>query len=81
MKNLKMTKALHGYRRTGFGIVIRYGLTSLLHKQHGKGGIKVGDYNFFFDALTLKPSDFCNVRVNNRQTNDVTPGLIPTAKG
>ena len=26
-------------------------------------GIKVTDYNFTLDALTLKPSDFCNVGV------------------
>ena len=26
-------------------------------------GIKVTDYNFTLDALALKPSDFCNVRV------------------
>jgi hypothetical protein len=26
-------------------------------------GIKVADYNFTLDALALKPSDFCNVRV------------------
>ena len=26
-------------------------------------GIEVTDYNFTFDALALKPSDFCNVRV------------------
>jgi hypothetical protein len=28
-------------------------------------GIEVTDYNFTLDALALKPSDFCNVRVNN----------------
>ena len=27
-------------------------------------GINVTDYNFNLDALALKPSDFCNVRVN-----------------
>jgi hypothetical protein len=27
-------------------------------------GIKVTDYNFNLDALALKPSNFCNVRVN-----------------
>jgi hypothetical protein len=27
-------------------------------------GIKVTDYNFTLDALDLKPSDFCSVRVN-----------------
>jgi hypothetical protein len=26
-------------------------------------GIKVNDYNFTLDALALKPSGFCNVRV------------------
>jgi hypothetical protein len=26
-------------------------------------GIEVTDYNFTLDALALKPSDFCNVRV------------------
>ena len=26
-------------------------------------GIKVTDYDFTLDALALKPSDFCNVRV------------------
>ena len=28
-------------------------------------GIKVADYNFTLDALALKPSDFCNLRVDN----------------
>jgi len=27
-------------------------------------GINVTDYNFNLDALALKPSDFCNFRVN-----------------
>ena len=27
-------------------------------------GINVTDYNFNLDALALKPSDFCNVRVD-----------------
>ena len=31
-------------------------------------GIKVTDYNFTLDALALKPSDFCNVRVYVGQT-------------
>ena len=26
-------------------------------------GINVTDYNFNLDALALKPSDFCNIRV------------------
>jgi hypothetical protein len=28
-------------------------------------GIAVNYYNFTLDALALKPSDFCNVRVKN----------------
>ena len=30
-------------------------------------GIEVNNYNFTLDALTLKPSGFCNVRVNTDQ--------------
>jgi hypothetical protein len=29
-------------------------------------GIALGNYSFTLDALTLKPSDFCNVGVENR---------------
>jgi hypothetical protein len=29
-------------------------------------GIEVNNYNFTLDALTLKPSGFCNVRGNTR---------------
>jgi hypothetical protein len=29
-------------------------------------GIKVADYTFTLDALALKPSDFCNVRVKKQ---------------
>ena len=28
-------------------------------------GIKVADYTFTLDALALKPSDFCNIRVKH----------------
>ena len=33
-------------------------------------GIKVTDYTFTLDALALKPSDFCNVRVNLGESYD-----------
>ena len=32
-------------------------------------GIKVNDYNFTLDVLALKPSGFCNVRVNFSELN------------
>ena len=34
-------------------------------------GINVTDYNFNLDALALKPSDFCNVRVLLEISNDL----------
>ncbi len=32
-------------------------------------GINVTDYNFNLDALALKPSDFCNIRVHATRLN------------
>ena len=36
-------------------------------------GIKVTDYNFTLDALALKPSSFCNVRLIINQAVDIRP--------
>jgi len=41
------------------------GLQILLYQ-----GIAVGYYGFTLDALTLKPSDFCNVEAKNRVNSD-----------
>jgi len=35
-------------------------------------GIAVGNYSFTLDALTLKPSDFCNVGVYCRFENKIS---------
>ena len=47
-------------RRTG---ILKAGELQILRCQ----GIAVGYYGFTFDALTLKPSDFCNVGVKKRK--------------
>jgi hypothetical protein len=41
-------------------------------------GIKVTDYNFNLDALALKPSDFCNVRVAHPDIFCWVSSLYPT---
>jgi len=38
--------------------------------------IAVADYSFTLDALALKPSGFCNVRVNWKFKIQCTPELI-----
>jgi hypothetical protein len=35
-------------------------------------GINLSDYNFNLDALALKPSDFCNVRVYSSQSGQIS---------
>jgi nucleoside-triphosphatase len=41
-------------------------------------GIKVTDYDFTLDALALKPSDFCNVRVNIQDIDKIAvPSMLP----
>ena len=41
-------------------------------------GIEVTDYNFTLDALALKPSDFCNVRVSSTE-NQRLPAPLSVA--
>jgi len=38
-------------------------------------GFAVNDYSFTLDALTLKPSGFCNVRVHLTNRNDRLSGI------
>ena len=39
-------------------------------------GFEVNDYNFTLDALALKPSDFCNVRVKYEIIKKSGPGGV-----
>ena len=55
-------------------IVTKAGGLQILRCQ----GIAVGNYSFTPDALTLKPSDFCNVEVNSLDLGFLIVVLLST---